>query len=77
MSGKLCPNCKKLTFYKTNGENRKCTNCGYEMFVPIDSKGRGSKCPNCGRLTVHDQNGKSSCTNCGATFKLRGGKTNE
>jgi uncharacterized Zn-finger protein len=77
MSGKLCPNCKKLTFYKTNGVNRKYTNCGYEMFVPIKSKGRSAKCPNCGRLTVHDQNGKSSCTNCGATFKLRGGKTNE
>ena len=69
LAGKLCPNCKELTFYKTNGENRKCTKCGYEMHVPIKSKGRGDKCPNCGRLTVHNQNGKLSCTSCGAVFK--------
>ena len=69
LAGKLCQNCKELTFYKTNGENRKCTKCGYEMHVPIKSKGRGDKCPNCGRLTVHNQNGKLSCTSCGAVFK--------
>lgn len=69
MAGKICPNCKELTFYKTTGENRKCTKCNYEMIVPIKSKGRGDKCPNCRRLTVHNQNGKLSCTSCGATFK--------
>ena len=42
------------------------------MIVPVKSKGRGEKCPNCGHLTVHNQNGKLSCTTCGATFK--GGK---
>lgn len=74
MAGKLCPHCKELTFYKTNGENRKCTKCGYEMNVPIKSKGRGDKCPNCGRLTVHNQNGKLSCTSCRATFQIKGVK---
>ena len=70
LAGKLCPNCKELTFYKTIGENRKCTKCGYEMYVPITSKGRGSsRCPNCKRLTVHNQNGKLRCTSCGAEFK--------
>ena len=39
MPGKLCPKCKSYTFYKTTGENRKCTKCGYEMVVPIKSKG--------------------------------------
>ena len=74
MAGKLCPNCKELTFYKTTGENRKCTKCGYEMTVPINAKGRGEKCPNCGRQTVHCQNGKLICTSCGAEFKMKGGK---
>lgn len=71
MAGKLCPNCKELTFYKTIGENRKCSKCGYEMIVPIKSKGRGEKCPNCGRLTVQNQNGKLSCTSCGAVFRKK------
>lgn len=31
MAGKLCPNCNELTFFKTTGENRKCSKCGYEM----------------------------------------------
>ena len=72
MPGKMCPHCKELTLYKTTGENRKCTKCGYEMIVPIKSKGRGEKCPNCGKMTVHSQNGRLMCTNCGATFQ--GGK---
>ena len=52
MAGKLCPNCKQFTFFKTVGENRECTKCGYKMVVPIQSKGRGERCPNCGKLTV-------------------------
>ena len=69
---KLCPNCKQFTFFKTVGENRECTKCGYKMVVPIQSKGRGERCPNCGKLTVQNQGGRKCCTNCGATFK--GGK---
>ena len=72
MAGRLSPNCKELTFYITTGENRKCTKCGWEMIVPIKSKGRGEKCSNCGRLTVQNQNGKLSCTSCGAKFKKQG-----
>lgn len=72
MAGKLCPNCKQFTFFKTVGENRECTKCGYRMVVPIQSKGRGERCPNCGKLTVQNQGGRKCCTNCGATFK--GGK---
>ncbi len=72
MAGKLCPNCKQFTFFKTVGENRECTKCGYKMVVPIQSKGRGERCPNCGKLTVQNQSGRKCCTNCGATFK--GGK---
>ena len=70
MAGKLCPNCKELTFYTTKGENRQCSKCGYEMIVPIKNKGRGDKCSNCGRLTVHEQNGKMSCTSCGAKYQF-------
>ena len=70
MAGKLCPQCKELTFFKTVGEDRKCTKCGYEMHVRPSSKGRGEKCPNCGRMTVHNQNGKKRCTSCNAEFKL-------
>ncbi len=74
MAGKLCPRCRELTFYKTTGENRKCTKCGYEMRIPIKGKGRGNKCSCCGRLTVQEQNGNLVCTNCGAVF--RGGRKN-
>ena len=68
MAGKLCPNCNELTFFKTTGENRKCSKCGYEMIVPPNAGkgGRGKKCANCGKLTVFN----NKCSNCGAPFKL-------
>lgn len=68
MAGKLCPNCYELTFFKTTGKNRKCSKCGYEMFVPpnFGKGGCGKKCANCGRLTVFN----GECTTCGATFRL-------
>ena len=66
MAGKLCPNCNELTFFKTTGNNRECSKCGYKMTVPINKGkgGRGKKCSNCGRLTVFD----NKCTSCGATY---------
>ena len=68
MAGKLCPNCNELTFFKTNGSNRKCTNCGYEMIVPPNAGkgGKGKKCANCGCYTVFN----NICKNCSAIFIL-------
>jgi len=44
MAGKLCPNCNELAFFKTTGDNRKCSKCGYEMIIPpIQEKGEGEK----------------------------------
>lgn len=71
MAGKVCPKCKQRTFFTTIGEDRECTQCGYSMKVRIGSKGRGEKCPNCGKFTVHNQNDKTCCTSCGATFKSK------
>lgn len=70
MAGKLCPNCNELTFYKTVGENRKCSKCNYTMTVSPNNGngGRGTKCPNCARLTVFN----GSCSSCGATFRKSG-----
>ena len=42
MAGKLCPNCNELTFFKTVGDNRKCSKCGYEMIVSPNSGKGGS-----------------------------------
>ena len=68
MAGKLCPNCNELTFFKTYGENRKCSKCGFEMTIPpLSGKGgRGKKCAYCGRLTVFN----NICSSCGATYTL-------
>jgi DNA-directed RNA polymerase subunit RPC12/RpoP len=66
MAGKICPRCGKPQFYKTVGENRKCTYCGHEMIVPPNKNkgGRGNKCSNCNHFTVFNQ----KCTNCGARY---------
>ncbi len=42
MAGKLCPNCNELAFFKTTGDNRKCSKCGYEMIIPPNS-GKGGR----------------------------------
>ncbi len=67
MAGKLCPNCNKLTFFETN-TGRKCSKCGYEMNLPINSGkgGKGTKCSNCGKFTVFN----NKCTECGASYHL-------
>lgn len=68
MAGKLCLNCSELTFYKTTGDNRKCTTCGYEMTVPPNGGkgGKGKKCANCGSYTVFN----NVCNSCDATYKM-------
>lgn len=68
MAGKLCPNCNELAFFKTTGENRKCSKCGYEMIIPPNSGkgGRGKKCAYCGKLTVFN----NRCNSCGAIYKM-------
>ena len=68
MAGRQCPNCHELTFFKTNGNNRKCSKCGYEMIVPANGGkgGKGKKCANCGLFTVFD----NTCRNCGAEYRM-------
>lgn len=68
MAGKLCPNCNELTFFKTTGENRKCSKCGCEMNVPSNAGkgGKGKKCAHCGKFTVFN----NGCSSCGAVYKL-------
>jgi DNA-directed RNA polymerase subunit RPC12/RpoP len=68
MAGKLCPNCNELAFFKTTGDNRKCSKCGYEMIIPPNSGkgGRGKKCANCGKLTVFN----NKCSSCGAIYRI-------
>lgn len=68
MAGKLCPNCNELAFFKTTGENRKCSKCGYEMIIPPNSGkgGRGKKCTYCGKLTVFN----NKCNSCGAIYRI-------
>ncbi|MPN43234.1 Endonuclease MutS2 [bioreactor metagenome] len=70
MAGAKCPNCGEFTFHKITGHDRKCSKCGYEMAVPVNSGkgGRGMRCTNCGRHTVF----KEKCSNqeCGAIYSL-------
>ena len=68
MAGMQCPKCKKLTFFKTTGDSRKCSNCGDEMNVPPNGGkgGRGKKCLNCGKMTVF----KNKCETCGAEYRM-------
>lgn len=42
MAGKLCPNCNELAFFKTIGDNRRCSKCGYEMIIPPNA-GKGGR----------------------------------
>ncbi len=67
MAGMQCPICKNLTFFKTTGDNRKCTKCGFEMIVPPNNGkgGRGKKCLNCNKMTVFNH----KCTTCGAEYR--------
>lgn len=66
MAGKKCPKCQRMTFLKTKGLNRKCSQCGYGMRVPPNKGkgGPGSKCINCGKLRVFN----NVCNNCGAIY---------
>lgn len=68
MAGKPCPNCNELTFFKSSGENRRCSKCGCEMIVPPNAGkgGRGKKCMNCGKMTVFN----NTCNSCGAMFRF-------
>ena len=64
MAGKLCPNCNELAFFKTTGDNRICSKCGFEMIIPPNSGkvGRGKKCANCGEeLDINVE----FCSKCG------------
>ncbi len=67
MAGKLCPGCGQLTFFKTT-TGRKCSKCGCEMTIPINSGkgGKGQKCSNCGKFTVFNR----KCSECGATYSV-------
>ena len=67
MAGKKCPNCQRMTFFKSKGLNRKCTQCGYEMIIPPNEGkgGPGLKCANCGKLRVFN----NVCNNCGAVYR--------
>ena len=67
MAGKLCPNCGEFTLFKTNGEDRECSRCGFKVTFPKNANkgGRGKKCVNCGQFTVFND----VCTNCGARYK--------
>ncbi len=60
-----CPNCGGHTFFSTP-TGRKCSKCGYEMYVPaIGGKGgKGQRCRNCGRFQVFS----GKCRNCGAIY---------
>lgn len=73
MAGKLCPNCGRLTFYKTVEGGRQCTACNYEMRIPKEKstkaykpKVRGERCSNCNTFNVVNKR----CLKCGAIFIL-------
>ncbi len=65
MAGKLCPQCKKNTFFETP-KGGKCNKCGYTAKSPPNEGrgGKGKRCPICGNFTVF--NGK--CTVDGTKF---------
>ena len=69
MAGKVCPNCKKRTFYLTTGNDRKCSSCGYEMILPRNKGvgGKGKRCSNCGKYTVFN----NVCVNCKSINKYK------
>ena len=66
MPGMMCPKCGKMTFFQIP-TGRKCSKCGYEMFVPPHNGkgGLGKRCHNCGKNTVFNE----KCTSCGATYR--------
>jgi len=67
MAGKMCPRCKKATFFET-ATGRKCSQCGATMIVPPNEGkgGQGKRCSNCGKNTVFNR----KCSNCGAIYNF-------
>ncbi len=67
MAGKVCPNCKRKTFFVTT-TGRTCTKCGYTMKTMANNGqgGRGNKCSNCNKYTVFH----NKCRTCGAEYSL-------
>lgn len=68
MSGKVCPNCNKKTFFITL-VGRTCTKCGYTMkILPNGGQGgKGRKCSNCNKYTVFN----NKCRTCGAEYSIK------
>ena len=67
MAGMKCPNCGKLTYFKTPTGGQ-CSQCGYTGTTsPLGGQGgKGQRCLHCGKYQVF--NGK--CRNYGETYSV-------